>query len=217
MRLFLFLLLLLGTVPRLSRAQLFGKGFETGSYVLREGPAGRQPGQLNLRNGTKLLLKTAEGKTQKLTPEQIQSFRLGPHTYVTAADFQVKGAYVERAFVEQLDSGQVVLLQYAYSVGAPMAMGAGGGMSYGGSSNARAWLLARPGDARVTPAQGGYYSGGGKQFREAVRPYLSTRPDLVQLLDEKRITEDNLPAVIHALNQHLPFSAAAPGQGATEQ
>lgn len=213
MRLFLFFLLLLGSVPHLSRAQLFGKGFETGSYVLREGPAGRQPGQLNLRNGTKLLLKTAAGKTRKLTPEQVQCFRIGPRAYVTAGDFRLGGAYVERAFVEQLDSGQVVLLRYEYSVGAPMAMGAGGGMSYGGSSNARALLLATPGEARVTPVQGGYYSGGGKAFREAVRPYLSTRPDLVQLLEQKRITDDNLPAVIHALNHHLPFDPAAPTQG----
>lgn len=213
----LFLLLLIALVPHLSRAQLFGKGFEAGSYVLSEGPAVPQPGQLKLQTGTKLLLKSAAGKTQKFTPEQVQSFRLGPRAYVTAADFHVKGGlggtYVERAFVEQLDSGQVVLLQYAYSGGAPMAMGAGGGMSYGGSSSARALLLARPGDARVTAVQGGYYSGGGKAFREAVRPYLATRPDLVQLLEQKRISEENLPAVIHALNQHLPFAAAAPAPG----
>lgn len=213
-----FLLIIIVLLPELGRAQLFGGNrFEQGSYVLNDSRTVRQQGQLKLQSGSKLLVKTADGKTLKLKPEQIQSFRISNRKYVTVGNFHVKGglggADVDRAFVEQLDSGQVILLNYTYSVGAPMAMGAGGGMSYGGSSELSAYLLSRPGDSRATAVQGSFYTGGGKQFREAVRPYLASRPDLLKLLDEKRIASDDLPAVIHALNNNVPFNAPAAAQG----
>jgi hypothetical protein len=211
------LFLLLGLLlPQLLRAQF--NAFESGSYVLTGSPTVRQPARLKLQSGSKLLAKTADGKTIKFKPEQIYSFQISSRKYVTASNFHVKGglggADIDKGFAEQLDSGQVVLLNYTYSIGAgaPM-MGAGGGMSYGGSSEFNAYLLSRPGDSQVTAVQGSFYTGGGKQFREAVRPYLSSRPDLLKLLDDKRISSDDLPAVIHALNNNLPFSpaAAAPG------
>lgn len=214
-----FLLIIIGLLPELGWAQLFGGNrFENGSYVLNDSRNVRQQGQLKLQSGSKLLVKTTDGKTIKFNPEQVHSFRISNRKYLTASNFHVKGglggADIDNAFVEQLDSGQVVLLNYSYSVGAgaPM-MGAGGGMSYSGSSEFSAYLLSMPGDSQATAVQGSLYSGGGKQFREAVRPYLSSRPDLVKLLDEKRITSDDLPAVVHALNNNVPFSAPASVQG----
>ena len=213
----LFLLIIIVLLPQLGRAQLFGGyKFEAGSYVLNDSRNVRQQAQLRLQSSTKLLVKTADGKTIKLKPEQVYSFRINARKYVTAGNFHVKGglggADITKGFAEQLDSGQVVLLNYTYSVGAgaPM-MGAGGSMSYGGgASELNAYLLTRPGDSQITAVQGGFYSGGGKQFREAVRPYLATRPDLVKLLDEKRISSDEIPAVIHALNTNIAFGIPVP-------
>lgn len=215
MRIFQLAIIVLS--PGLGWAQMRGNRFENGSYVLNDSRNLRQQGQLKLQSGSKLLVKTADGKTIKLKPEQIHSFRISNRKYVTASNFHVKGGLggtdADNVFVEQLDSGQVVLLTYEYSIGAgaPM-MGAGGGMSYGGSSELSTYLLSRPGESRVTAAQGSFYTGGGKQFREAVRPYLSSRPDLVKLLDEKRISSDNLEAVIQALNHNQPFSPPASAQ-----
>ena len=214
LRVFLFVITVLS--PGLGWAQLFGNSFGSGSYVLNDSRSVRQQGQLKLQNSSKLLVKTADGKINKLKPAQVYSFRICSRKYITASNFHVKGglggADIDHGFAEQLDSGQVVLLNYTYSVGGGAPMGAGGGMGYGGSSEFNAYLLSRPGDSHVTAVQGSFYTGGGKQFREAVRPYLATRPDLIALLDEKRIGSDDLPAVIHALNNNSAFAAPAPSQ-----
>ena len=196
-------------LPGLARAQLLGGSpFASGSYVLNASPNLRQQGQLKLQSGSKLLVKMADGQTLKLHPEQIHSFRITNRKYVTARNFHVKGgiggAYIDNAFVEQLDSGQVVLLNYEYTINN------GAGMSYGGSSTElNAYLLSRPGSSQFTAAQGSFYTGGGKQFREAVRPYLASRPDLVKLLDEQRISSENLREVIYALNNNIPYNGSA--------
>jgi hypothetical protein len=206
MRVLLFNLILL--TPLCVKAQLF-KGFTDGSYILNDSRQVRQQGQLKLQSSQKLLVKASDGKTIKLMPEQVYSFWLGNQHYVTAGGFNVKaglgGAEVDLAFVEQLDSGKVILMRYEYS-GAPMATGANGGMSYDGRSSSSAYLLDGLYAGSITVAQSGTYSSGGKQFREAVRPYLASRPDLVKLLDDKQITEHNLQAAIHALNHNLPLN-----------
>ena len=46
-------------------------------------------------------------------------------------------------------------------------------------------------------------------FRQKVRPFLITRPDILQLLDEGYITFSNLPAAIHTVNNNLPFLPSA--------
>jgi hypothetical protein len=208
MRFYLLLAVLL--LPEITLAQLF-KGFETGSYILNDSRQVRQKGQLKLQSSQRLLVKDTDGKTIKLTPEQIYSFYQGNRHYVTIGGFHVKGglggAEIDLAFVEQLDSGKVVLMRYDYSIGAPMTMGASGGMSYGGSSSNSAYLLDGLYAGSITVAQSGTYSSSSKQFREAVRPYLASRPDLVKLLDDKQITTSNLQAAIHALNHNLPFNS----------
>lgn len=210
MRFYLLFAVLL--LPEIVLAQL-PKGFAEGSYILNDSRQVRQHGQLKLQSSQKLLVKTADGKTIKLTPEQVYSFQQDNQHYVTAGGFHVKGglggAEVDLAFVEQLDSGKVVLMRYDYSIGAPMTMGSGGGMSYGGSSSNSTYLLDGLYPGSITAAQGGTYSSGGKQFREDVRPYLVSRPDLVKLLDDKQITASNLQAAIHALNHNLPFNPSS--------
>jgi hypothetical protein len=206
MHFYLFFALLL--LPKVVSAQL-SKGFETGSYILNDSRKARQKGDLKLQSNSKLLAKNATGETIKLTPEQVYSVWVGSKHYVTVGGFNVKsglgGTDVDMAFVEQLDSGQVILMRYDYSVGAPGGVGPGG-MSYGGGSSTSVYLLDGLYAGSVTVAQSGTYSPGGKQFREAVRPYLASRSDLVKLLDDKRITTANLPEAIHALNHNLPFN-----------
>ena len=57
----------------------------------------------------------------------------------------------------------------------------------------------------VTPIQLGW-SKNSPPFREALRPYLAARPDLLQLLDAKSLSPEQLPVLIHALNHNLPYS-----------
>ena len=192
-------------------AQLFGgSSFKSGSYILTDKPGVRQPGQLKLQSGSKLAIKTTGNKTVKLTPAEVNAFWIGQQKYVVASNFHVKsglgGTDIDKAFVQQLDSGQIMLMRYEYTVGAPIMMGAGGSMAYGGGSSNSAYLLRSRYDASATAVQAGTYSSGGKQFRETVRPFLASRPDLVKYLDEKRLTIENLPEAIHALNHNLAFN-----------
>jgi hypothetical protein len=184
------------------------KKFEEGSYVLTDSRTVRHAGQIKLQSGSKLVIKNPDGTTVKLKPQELYSFRIGQREYSTARNFHVQGGFginVDEAFVEQLDSGQVVLMSYEYTVGNPM-MGAGGTMAGGGTSTMSAFLLHRPTEDLYVPVQPGFYtSAGGNRFRDAVRPFLVSRPDLVKLLDEKHITMDNLPAVIRALNAGKPY------------
>ncbi|MDJ0366578.1 hypothetical protein QMK33_15570 [Hymenobacter sp. H14-R3] len=193
-----------------SQAQGTGfKKFAEGSYVLADNRAVRYPGQIKLQSGSKLVIKTPDGTTVKLKPAQLYSFIIGQRQYTTARDFRVQGGFgtdVDEAFVEQLDSGQVMLMRYDYTVGSPMMMGAGGAMTGGGVSAMSAYLLRRPTDSTYVSVQPAFYSfAGGNRFRDAVRPFLAGHPDLLKLLDEKRITMDNLPAVIRALNAGKPY------------
>jgi hypothetical protein len=188
-----------------SQAQIMTfKKFEEGSYVLADSRDVRHPGQLKLQSGSKVVIKTPDDTTLKLKPNALYSFRIGKREYTTASDFRVQGGFgmnVEEAFVERLDSGQVMLMQYEYTVGSPMMMSATGPMTGGGVSAMQAYLLRRPTDNTYVSVQPALYtSAGGNRFRDAVRPFLAGHADLLKLLDEKHITMANLPAVIRALN-----------------
>jgi len=208
-----FLLLTFGLLlPQLGWAQLFGGGFADGSYILSDSRLIRLQGQLKLQSSSKLVVKNEAGKNLAFTPYEVCSFRIGSQKYVTAGGFHVIGGIggvdIDRAFVQQLDSGVVVLLRYDYSVGTP-TMNAWGGMSGGGGWGLSTFLLSGSSIPGVTAAQASPYSSSGKKFREAVRPYFAGRPDLQKLLDTKRINANNLAAAVHAFNTNSPFTAAA--------
>ena len=145
MRFSSFLLLVGLLVPQTLLAQF--NSFESGSYVLYTSPAVLHQSSLKLRGNDQLIAKDEKGKKLNLTPQQVRSFRIGSQKYTTAGDFEVNpgsifGNVVERVFVEQLDSGKVLLLRYEYSTGggAPM-MGANGAMMGGGGSSIRTLYL----------------------------------------------------------------------------
>ena len=200
-------------LPLVSQSQFldFNK-FEEGSYVLATNRNVRHPGLLKLHNGGKLLLKAPDGKKTKFKPEQVSSFQIGQRHYTTARNFHVQAGFgmaMEEAFVEQLDSGRVVLMQYEYTIGSG---------TMGGTTSMSAYLLRRSTDDTFVAVQpGAYTTAGGNHFRDAVRPFLADYPDLVKLLDGKRITMDNLPAVIHAINSNTPYSLPPTQQEALKQ
>ena len=197
-------------LPQISFAQLLGGGaFQEGSYVLNESRQIRYQGQLRLQDGATLVVKNPDGKNLKLSPMEVASFRLGGQRYVPAGGFHViaglGGMDVEVVFAEQLDSGQVQLLRYNYAVNMPMTTGAAGA-PVGGSWGLSTYLLRTAATADYTAVQSGVYSNGGKRFRDALKPFLATRPDLLHLLERKRIDAKNLPAVVRALNTNQPYS-----------
>lgn len=205
-QLFLLAFLLL---PHLLLAQ-FGdlNDFKPGSYILQAKPTARLAGMLKLRGNDQLVVQGFRTKNLKLAPADVLTFRLGDRKYVTASDFEVNQGLihlsVDRAFVEQLDSGQVVLLRYDYTVGGGPMMGAGG-MMYGGTSASRSLYLLRK-DGALLPIPANSFNGGQK-FRDALLPHLIARPDLTKMVVDKRVTSEDMPDIIHALNTGKTFRA----------
>jgi len=179
-----FLLCLVGSLmSQFAQAQLFNK-FELGSYVLANNPKLRLYGQLKLRDHSQLLVKDETSKTVKLIPTQVASFRIGSRKYMTTSGFNGNDGFGSvdsvKAFVEQLDSGQVMLLRYAYQQGVPMSTGAGGAMTGGGNLSASVYLLQWPGEEAATPAEGIAYIKGRQNFQESMRPFFMSlsRPEI---------------------------------------
>lgn len=205
-------LLLLGclALPFAVKAQF--NEFKSGTYVLSS-DGSQHGGELKLRNFQLLVVKNPQGKNLKLTPAEVTAFRLGNERYVTLKDADLPGptklfkdnSEGQTAFVQQVDSGQVMLLRYSYSQAMAPTMGAGGGMVGGGSAGISLYLLRHAGSAGLTVMEHTGLGGGNKNFRELLRPYLVARPDLLKLLDEKLLTESMLPELIHALNNGAAY------------
>lgn len=202
MRLLFILIGLL--LPQALWAQFFNS-FEPGFYQLVNSPGVRHQGLLKLRGNDQLVVKDDHDDKTKLTPQEVASFQMGGHKYVTAGNFALgSGPFsktVDLAFVERLDSGYVSLLRYTYTTGggAPM-VGAGGAMMGGGGSTGVLYLLKWVQETEFSPIPSSGLLGGGKKFREALQRHLANRPDLTKSLEAKRFTTDDLPGIVHALN-----------------
>ncbi|MFD1470495.1 hypothetical protein ACFQ48_19875 [Hymenobacter caeli] len=206
--LFVFIGLLL---PQVLWAQFFNS-FEPGSYRLVNSPGVRHQGQLKLRGNDQLVVEDADGKKTRFAPQEVASFQMGGHKYVTAGNFTLgSGPFiktVDLAFVERLDSGYVSLLRYTYPTGGAPMVGAGGAMVGGGGSTGVLYLLKWVQEADVSPIPSSGLLGGGKKFREALQRHLANRPDLTELLEAKRFTTDDLPGIVHALNTGTDYVPA---------
>ena len=182
--------------------------FEPGTYVLESSPSSPLVGMLKLNDSGRLVVQKFRSKNLKLSSDDVITFRLGTHKYVVAANFEVdKGLVtttVAKAFVEQVDSGRVVLLHYSYTVGSGPMMGSGGMMAGGIASYRDLYLLLI--DDVLTPVQVNA-NNSGRTFRKILLPFLATRPDLVNLLEGKHLSADDMPAIIHALNTGKAFRA----------
>jgi hypothetical protein len=200
--------------PQLAHAQVF-KTVEVGSYVLSASPQTRQQGGLFLRNSSQLLVRDLAGKNTSFSPQQVSSFRIAKRQFVATGGFELRSgfghSYVNQAFAEQLDSGQVVLLRYQ---ALPSNAAMRGNMGHGDVEGQSVYLLRFANALSVTPIQAGW-SKKSAPFQEALRPYLASRPDLLQALASKRLDPEQLPLLIHALNNNLPYGAA-PAPAATK-
>ncbi|SMB97915.1 hypothetical protein SAMN00120144_2274 [Hymenobacter roseosalivarius DSM 11622] len=198
MRLFLLLLANL-LLSKIALAQ-FSKKFEVGSYVLIENRNERQYGQLKLRSEKKLRVKSPEGNAFRLKPNQVHNFRIGSRHYIVAKDFHLSenshSIDVKAAFVERLDSGQIVLMRYDHFINT------GANWLFLYRYPIAVYLLSDPSSSAFNLVYN-YFNK--SLFREQVRPFLTMSPDLIQMLDKGKITFYNLPSAIHALNNNSPF------------
>lgn len=202
MRLIFTCFLLLGML-RPARAQMHksllfnGKGWP-GTYVLA---ADRQPHTGSLRvYAHELIVFTAQGKTLRYKPQEVNWVQVGRVRYTTAQGFKTKGGLWAtkqsgRLFVEVLDSGRVSLLRYTHYVG---------GHDNSATTQLATYLLHEASaDSVVTlPVNS---AGKGRRFQQVLLPYFASRPDLRQLVEYGAITIDNLPALVRAFNSGQPF------------
>lgn len=200
----IFLLALMLVLPHVGWAQLFQSldisKFKDGSYVLENDHAVRHVAQIKLLDDAKLVVKKENGKNLLIWPGEVYSVHLNGKKYVKVEDFYTKGglgrSYVDIAFAEQLDSGQVVLLRHVETVG--------GGITINNrmmpTTTLNTYFLWRPTDESPTCLQEPK-----KKFEVLVQPFLASRPDLWQLVAERTITYNEVPALVHALNTGQPY------------
>ncbi len=206
----LFLLPLLAPAVTQAQVQTDSDGYAYGFYTLSAGGA-KHDAFMKLRGPQLLIVRNVHGKNLKYTSADVTRFNIGTEHYFTLTDRQLPGlktvldmfnskSAVTTAFVQHVDSGQVVLLRYSYLQTTAGSMGSGGIMTNGGSSEIQYYLLRRADIPTFTLVQGNL-----KRFRELLRPYLAARPDLLKYLDEKRLTYATLPDLIHSLNTGVSY------------
>ncbi|MGI4874210.1 MAG: hypothetical protein ACRYFX_23865 [Janthinobacterium lividum] len=198
--------LLLGAAAPAAHAQmrkglLFGPKPRPGTYVLNSDRLARRTGRLQVY-AHQLVVHDEQGHTTKYTPDDVYRAQVGPVRYVSIPGFKnTSGLWTLRRstklFVEVVDSGQVSLYRYRYTTG---------GVSET-TTELETYLLRAAATDSVVIVSGSAYTGQGRRFREALAPYIASRPDLLVLLNNGVIAVDDLPALLHALNTQSPFMA----------
>ncbi|GGG47353.1 hypothetical protein [Hymenobacter glacieicola] len=200
---FLFAALLISTSTS-AQAQF---DFEPGSYILENNAHVRHVGFLKVGNKN-LRVKAEAGRILAYPWAEVRSYRIGNSRYVKASGFTIKTTLAERIadheFVQLLDSGAVSLMRYEYEFngGTP---GFGGAPGLGPSRRPSIYLLQRAGETGTSDIPYNMLDGAGKKFREAVSSFVGSRPDLVKVVEAKKVTIYNLETFIHAFNNHEPF------------
>lgn len=227
MRLLIVLAALLLSPP--AQAQ-FSKQFEAGAYQLSASPGNVQIGELSFRSNDNLLTRRPVGRIQRLKPTHVNSFSIGKRQYVAFKTVfprhsHPEDADEETAFVEQLANGQVKLLRYdrTGNTGVDWLFLYHYHHTYYFLTNRqhltdtqRYDRAARPNvvlssyaDSTVTLLQSSYRPSELASFYQAVKPFFTTRPDLLALLRAGQITIHTLSTALQALNENLPYSAPA--------
>jgi hypothetical protein len=193
--LFAFIFLLGGTYAKGQQRAIFGKRTKMDYYILNANPQVVYAGKIKVRD-KELIVKNSQGKDLKYKPDEIYWAKADTIRYVAANNFAIKsgfGSFIQasKLFVEIVDSGQVSLYRYNYS--------------YPGTTNLITFMLHDAATNSITTLPVSVYTGKGQRFRETVAPFVAARPDLLQLLEDGRITIDNLPLLLHALNYSEPF------------
>lgn len=159
----------------------------------------------------RLLVTTNVGQMM-YSPYQIRSFSFKGHQFTTADAFDIRigllpidktREFIKRDFVEIIEAGDLeLLIHYAYFLRQYSTSTGPGTVSsdyYSVPLKKKSYLLRLRGQ-RTPVAILGCSGGSDKALREALTPYFSERPALLQKLKDKSITYENLPAYIRAYN-----------------
>lgn len=180
------------------RAEPDSDGYLFGTYTL-SADGTRHDGFMRLSAPQQLVVRVLKGRNLQYTSADVARFALGEKRYFTLTGVKLPGPQtvadlfddksgVTRAFVEQVDSGRVVLLSYSFLSNAQY------------HPEVHYYLLRQAGSPEVVLVP---YKD--KPFRELLRPYLQARPDLLRYLDEKRLSISTLPDFIHSLNTGVSY------------
>ncbi|MBT9393776.1 hypothetical protein KLP40_11435 [Hymenobacter sp. NST-14] len=200
-------------IPRLLFAQ-----FDAGYYVLTQEPTVRHSVRIKMQNENTLVIKDGNKKKQELDLAQVAFYRIGEKTYRPIGGFSIKKGRenITRGFAEVLDSGQVMLYAYSYRIASGPMMSGNGTMYGGGSSWQTIYLVENAGQQNLTTISASALTGTSKEFREALRPFLAPRADLVKHLDEKRLLIYHLQSAVQALNHGEAFIPVDPWRATTQ-
>jgi hypothetical protein len=203
MRAFLLVIIILA-VPHFAQAQF---DFTKGTFRLKISPGTQVNGLLRLGNNL-VVKQTLDGTSVKYPWDEVLAYSLGFRRYVRASGFTIETGFSTREanddFVQLLDSGAVSLFRYEYAPSGG-TVGFGGAPGVGPASRPAIYLLQRAGETAPIEIPYSVMDGSGKRFREALAPFVASRPDLVKVLAAKKITVFSLQTFIHAFNNHEPF------------
>ncbi|MBT2557185.1 hypothetical protein J7E24_05270 [Hymenobacter sp. ISL-91] len=203
MRIFLLasILLISGLITE-ARAQIddntvvIGPG-DLGYYILTDNRIKQYPARLKVF-ASQLVAKDERGEVSKWKPEEVYYVRTAKQRFIALQDFSIKNTFgyleIKRpVFVQLLDSGTFCLMRYDGGYIPTLLL-------------ARTGVEERPLTIPYDASSGiGKHLGAGKKFREALAPYVTTRPDLQQLLADKKVSIDNLAFFVKAINTGQPF------------
>jgi hypothetical protein len=198
MRAFILLALIL-SIALVSQAQEAATDFERGSFKLRN-KSGVQQGLMRLGGKNLVVKQYPSGPSTKYPWADVASYCLGLQKFIRASGFVIRSPSgwshqpAEEEFVELLDSGAVSLMRYKQFHSNQM-----------GGSYEVLYLLQRAGEPDAVAIPFSMLDGAGKKFREFLAPYIASRPDLVSVVTEKKVTIYNLSTFLHAFNKQEPF------------
>ncbi|WP_426060258.1 hypothetical protein [Hymenobacter sp. B1770] len=177
MRALLFIIITL-IVPHFVQAQ---SDFAKGTFRLKKIPEIQMSGLL--RSGSSLDVKqTPDGPSVKYPWEDILSYKTGIYRYIRASGFTMRNLsgwsheIADNRFVLLLDSGAVSLMRYEYDFA----------LYNTNQPPPSIILLQRANEKEATDIPYSVFEGGGKKFRESLKPYVTERPDLLALLADKK-------------------------------
>ena len=184
-------------LPVISRAQ-----FIPGAYILMENPKETHRGHLKYDESS-LFVVGEHGKRTKFKPTEVYYAKTADNRrYISVNGFEALSHFgtkiMGNTLVELVDSGRVWLLRYDYTT-------TNGNMGV----ISQFFYLAKPVEAATAVALNGYvWTNRGKKFYASLAPYAVGRPDLQQLLTERQLTSEQVPAFFRAINSGQPLSVA---------
>lgn len=169
---------------------------ETGHYVLRDGRQGDGEIGFEPEASSTVTIRLEDGKKLKLRPADVRSFTLGGNLFLATNDLtetptDANAPRFNGYFVQVLDTGQLVLVRQFK----PRNQAAG--------ASREALLIRRAIDSEWTEVPVPYRGAGSSQiFREVLAPFFDSRPELLEALQDGRITYSQLADHVRAYNLH---------------